>query len=514
LQAGRESALTKADGAPPIPFETIVARLEPGTVTRRELLRYAGFLGAALTFASCTPRASSPHNSTGLAMPQMKPIVQGVVDRGGVPETNPQYHFPPTAHVVGTNGDGNYQPVVRTGCLSVSWAQLQSSAGGPITANNPIDRMVADIRSASGIDSGYRIILRIFAGWGPRTPAWLRAGAGTIYISGVAGFGTDEISGAIGAGDLSITLVGTGGTPPFPAGGGVLNIGTESILIDSRVDSVLTVNAAGRGYNGTMAAPHADRSVTWTGAPVYQWWQNYAMNAYADLHAKLAAKYDSFREIAAVVGSLNTCDYPEVLLRWQKQIANVTFYYQNGYNETTDWNALTSMLNSHDAWKTTRSIFACNPYEVALNPRDSIDAADISSDNAITINFLHLARSILGQRAILSNNSLRTPDIHATMNAAIKALGPPIEYQTANQPFIGGTPPGAAWETVYQFAVAQGANAVEMLGISGLTDYSLDPNLGHSTARYPLTGATDGYGGATQDIGHWNTLLRANAIGD
>lgn len=63
---------------------------------------------------------------------------------------------------------------------------------------------------------------------------------------------------AISNSDLTIVLASGGGSK-FPTTGNkfIISIDSEDILIDSRSTDTLTVNASGRGYNGTAASSHA-----------------------------------------------------------------------------------------------------------------------------------------------------------------------------------------------------------------------------------------------------------------
>jgi hypothetical protein len=92
----------------------------------------------------------------------VKPVMAGLVDRNAMP---------PAA----------YQRVLSGFVVNVTWAELQPTAGGPITTGNVIDEAIAALRSLpKGVN--LRLILRVTAG--TDAPDWAkRLGGDPIAIS-------------------------------------------------------------------------------------------------------------------------------------------------------------------------------------------------------------------------------------------------------------------------------------------------------------------------------------------
>jgi hypothetical protein len=102
--------------------------------------------------AFTAPPSSSPSASpTAPATQNLKPIIQGLIDRDGPPSK--AFVGPVTAFVV-----------------NVSWSQLQPTPGGPLTPNNPIDQAIA---AATALGSGIGVKIRLLTGID--APAWVKA---------------------------------------------------------------------------------------------------------------------------------------------------------------------------------------------------------------------------------------------------------------------------------------------------------------------------------------------------
>ncbi len=94
----------------------------------------------------------------------VKPIIHGLIDRQGVP---------PRAML----------PLVHAYVVKVNWANLQPSAGGPIAADNAIDRAITRVRKPDFAALGMVLKLRVFAGIGAPTWAKSLGGAPIPYLN-------------------------------------------------------------------------------------------------------------------------------------------------------------------------------------------------------------------------------------------------------------------------------------------------------------------------------------------
>ncbi len=118
-----------------------------------------GMVMACIVLAACSSSESqgtaSPSPSAAVSptpSPVIKPALAGLLDRDGPP---------PTA----------YASVFGGFAVNVQWAQLQSSAGGDITANNPIDQAIAQVRQ---IDPTGKVGLKIRLLAGISAPQWAK----------------------------------------------------------------------------------------------------------------------------------------------------------------------------------------------------------------------------------------------------------------------------------------------------------------------------------------------------
>jgi hypothetical protein len=117
------------------------------------LVAMIGWLGYAVVRNNAGPAALAP--STGTPSPSpvtpqgaVKPVIEGLISENG----------PPPA---------NYLTSVRTFVVSAKWADLQPTAGGPITPGNAIDRAVATARQ-----EGLGVKVRFLAGI--NAPDWAK----------------------------------------------------------------------------------------------------------------------------------------------------------------------------------------------------------------------------------------------------------------------------------------------------------------------------------------------------
>ena len=101
------------------------------------------------------PVAGHPPTTNGGTTPAsgLKYPLLGLLDRQGAPSAS-------------------FYTVLNGYVVNVSWASLQTSAGGPITSNNAIDRAVAQVRSANVAGAHLALKVRIFAGI--QAPLWAK----------------------------------------------------------------------------------------------------------------------------------------------------------------------------------------------------------------------------------------------------------------------------------------------------------------------------------------------------
>lgn len=82
-------------------------------------------------------------------------------------------------------------------------------------------------------------------------------GFGLNKFENTNALGSTTISGSLTAGSLSISVSDPTNVTTWPTANFVVRINNELIFVDSRSSSTLTVNASGRGYNGTTATTHS-----------------------------------------------------------------------------------------------------------------------------------------------------------------------------------------------------------------------------------------------------------------
>ena len=187
--------------------------------------------------------------------------------------------------------------------------------------------------------------------------------------------------------------------------------------------------------------------------------------AYADLQAKLAARYDDVPEILMTEISRCSLFYPEPFVRSVSSAdpakaplmaQNVATLLAADYSDAADRQCHREEVEAHDVWQRTRTGLAFNPYPV-------IDGSGaVSTDVAFTETMMEHCRQVLGERCVLQNFSIRTPitDLgprYAPMYEHMRELGAPLLFQTAVESRAGD------WQTTIGWAVEQGANAVELV---------------------------------------------------
>jgi hypothetical protein len=185
-----------------------------------------------------------------------------------------------------------------------------------------------------------------------------------------------------------------------------------------------------------------------------RFWTSSFGAAYADLQAKLAARYDTVPEIAETVISRCTILDAEPFLRAVRtDRRTLSALVAAGFTASADQVCHTEEIDAHGVWAQTRSGLTLDPY-------DRIGADGTASvDESFTESMMVYCRNTLGARCVLENNGISSPllpDPYPTMYAAIRAMGPPFAFQTASPKAIGD------WYATLRWAADQGANHVEL----------------------------------------------------
>jgi len=175
--------------------------------------------------------------------------------------------------------------------------------------------------------------------------------------------------------------------------------------------------------------------------------------AYQDLQSKLAARYDGVPEILQTEISRCTTVFTESYWRqWQKD-ANRRSFLDAGYTTDADDQCHNEEIQTHTVWTRTRSGLAFAPFW-RLGPDGST-----RYDEPYTETMMRSCRTVLGSRCVLENYSLRWPllsGLYDQMYATMKALGPPLAFQTANAAKVGD------WNAALNWAADIGTNSVEL----------------------------------------------------
>ncbi|MBV8986689.1 MAG: hypothetical protein JO248_19825, partial [Acidimicrobiia bacterium] len=166
---------------------------------------------------------------------------------------------------------------------------------------------------------------------------------------------------------------------------------------------------------------------------VGRFWTEEFGATYADLQQKLAAKYDDVAEVREVVVSRCTTFFAEPFLRDKGEKTSVDNLLSAGFNFGADQTCEREEIDAHKVWAHTHS-------DVAFSPYQNIEKKGVrSTDEGFTQTMMQYCRTNLGARCVLENNAIRTPvqPDYASMYDAIKQLGPPISFQTANPNKVG-----------------------------------------------------------------------------
>lgn len=188
-----------------------------------------------------------------------------------------------------------------------------------------------------------------------------------------------------------------------------------------------------------------------TSGTVGPFWTSQFGAAWDGFQAKLSAAYSDVPEIQEVVigGRCSTVfDEP-----FERNRASLSAFQADGYTLTADEQCIQQEIeNATGIWPGTRIGMAFNPFQVMTGPPGAVD-------ESFTQQMMELCRSKLGPRCVLENDSIRYPvqsGTYAQMYATMKALGPPIAYQTSTMAKIGNL------SQTLQWAAQQGASSVEL----------------------------------------------------
>ncbi|MBV9411865.1 MAG: hypothetical protein JO148_09725 [Acidimicrobiia bacterium] len=185
-----------------------------------------------------------------------------------------------------------------------------------------------------------------------------------------------------------------------------------------------------------------------------RFWTEDFGQAYANLEQKLAAKYDAVPEMREVVISRCTTFFAEPFIRDKGDKGSIANMLGAGFSFAADQTCHREEIDAHKVWLQTHS-------DVDFSPYQNIEKKGVKSvDEGFTESMMDYCRTNLGARCVLENNSIRTPvqANYAAMYDRIKALGPPISFQTANPNKIGDL------LATLQWAAQEGANSVELPG--------------------------------------------------
>jgi hypothetical protein len=174
--------------------------------------------------------------------------------------------------------------------------------------------------------------------------------------------------------------------------------------------------------------------------------------AWDQFQSKLAAIYDNVPEIREEVIARCTTIYDEPFERERKGISAAQ-WVAAGYTVAADQTCQRQEIAEAAAvWHHTRS-------GLTLNPFQPLTAKPGTTDEAFTQQMMAYCRQLMGPRCVLENDSIRSPlqgGAYRSMYAQMKALGPPIAFQTATMSKVGDLTSTLAW------AVSEGATSVEL----------------------------------------------------
>jgi len=297
----------------------------------------------ALPPGATSTTAVPPTGSIPPAPAGLKAVIHGLIDRNGAPPAG----YPISAWVI-----------------QVNWADLQPQQGGPITANNGIDKAIAQVRAMNSNGGHMTLKLRVYAGI--HSPDWAKQLGG----------------------------------PPFP---------------------VTDPTAAG----GT--------------AP--RFWTPQFSQAYAALQTALAKMYDGVPEIREDVISQCTTVFAEPFRRQVPDSGALQAWLSAGYTMAADEACHHAEIDAHNVWQKTTSDLAVNPWLPVV-----ANQGKAGTDLTFPESVMRYCRQRLGVRCGLENNSLKSNPTapYQQLYQAMKAIGPPMTFQTSQTATVGDVPTAVA----------------------------------------------------------------------
>ena len=193
---------------------------------------------------------------------------------------------------------------------------------------------------------------------------------------------------------------------------------------------------------------------------VPRFWTAAFGTAYADLHERLAARYDADPTVAEVVVSRCTTFYAEPFIRQTSDPASRRALLRAGYTRAADKACHRREIDAHRVWQQTRSGLALNPAQFVTGDGGR------TVDDAFTVAIMRYCARTLGARCVLENNSIRSPIAsldpnpqephYRRMYRAMRRHAPSQAFQTATAARMGHCARTLDW------AAERGASYVEL----------------------------------------------------
>ena len=193
---------------------------------------------------------------------------------------------------------------------------------------------------------------------------------------------------------------------------------------------------------------------------VPRFWTRAFAAAYADLHARLAARYDADPVLAEVVVSQCSTFYAEPFIRQTSDRRSRLALLRAGYSPAADRACHRREVDAHRVWSRTRSGLALNPAQFVTGDGGR------TVDDEFTVAMMRYCEHRLGERCILENNSIRSPigsldpdprqPHYWRMYRAMARHAPTLAFQTATAARMGHCTRTLDW------AAQQGAAYVEL----------------------------------------------------